>query len=259
LPPRKVKEEKKGGVLFCDTHTISSLLQLRRSAKDEFVRSLSVCKDDFVIAATSYDVNLNAEISGQLCEFLKGCFPLNCIVINGVVTHAVATNATREETIPELATHTSSFVFWLRLQLKIQEKGFSKESLQSLRDVHTPSDGGSLLSLSVCLHDNNLQSVCYGLRDHIVNGQFFGSEPLKVLRFFQTLIHGYDFLKFHRLIQPGLKLIDFIILHLIITVKYLDVVSFIKCGQFYLIVVRFQIKIRIKLKIININNTILIN
>ena len=187
------QRKKKGGFYFA-THTISSLLHLQSSAKDEFVRSLSVCKDDFVIAATSCDVNLNAEISGQLCEFLKGCFPLNCIVINGVVTHAVATNVTRVETTPELATHTSSFVFWLRLQLKIQEKGFSKESLQSLRDVHTPSDGGSLLSLSVCLHDNNLQSVCYGLRDHIVNGQFFGSEPLKVLRFFQTLIHGYRFL-----------------------------------------------------------------
>ena len=126
------------------------------------MRSLSVCKDDLVIAATSYDVDLSLEISGQLCDFVKGCFPFNCIVINGVVTHAVATNVTREEATPELATHTSSFVFWLRLQLKIQEKGFSKESLQSLRDVHNPSDGGSLLYLCVCLHDNDLQSVCYG-------------------------------------------------------------------------------------------------
>jgi hypothetical protein len=100
-------------------------LHLQSSAKEEFVRSLSVCKDDLVIAATSYDVDLSSDTSGQLCEFLKGCFPLNCIVINGVVTHAFATNVTKKETTPELATQTSSIVFWLRLQLKIQKKRFS--------------------------------------------------------------------------------------------------------------------------------------
>jgi hypothetical protein len=204
-------KEKKRGVLFCDTHTISSLLHLQISAKEEFKRSLSVSTDDLVIAATSYDVDLSSDTSGQLCEFLKSCFPSNCIVINGVVTHAVATSVTKKETTLELATPTSSFVFWLRLQLKIQEKGFSKESLREVRTPSDSCDGGSLLSLCVCLHENHLQSVCYGLRDHIVNGQFFGSESDKVLRFFQTLIHGYRFLHSNPgVFQPGIELISFI-------------------------------------------------
>ena len=159
------------------------------------MQSLSVCNDDLVIAVTSYDVGLTVELSNQLCDFLKGCFPSNCIVINGSVTHAVAASATRDQAAPQLAMHTSSLVFWLRLQLTIQEEG-----VRALRTIGTTTtvgnrrDGVSLLALCACLHENDLQDVSYGLRDHIVNGQFFGSEPKKVLVFFQILIHGYHFL-----------------------------------------------------------------
>ena len=164
-----------------------------------FRQLLSVDTDDVVIAATSYDVNLSDTDSSAVCQVLKRCFPSNCIIINNAVAHAVPASV-RVEPAPQLANHTSSLVFWFRLQLNIQQKGFTKESLKevaatvALGHGENPNDRLTLSALCSVLHEWDLQNVCFGLRSHIVNGQFFGSEPEKVLWFFRILIHGYNFL-----------------------------------------------------------------
>ena len=156
-----------------------------------------------MIAATSYDVNLSDTDSSAACQVLKHCFPSNCIIINNAVAHAVPASV-RVEPAPQLATHTSSLVFWFRLQLNIQRRGFTKESMQAFKQEvagtlavkhgENPGDRVSLTALCSLLHEWGLQNVCFGLHSHIVNGQFFGSEPEKVLWFFRILIHGYNFL-----------------------------------------------------------------
>ena len=150
-----------------------------------------------MIAATSYDVNLSGTDSSAVCQVLKECFPSNCIIINNAVAHAVPA-CVRVEPAPQLATHTSSLVFWFRLQLNIQRMGFTKESMQAFKQEvaatmvvdqgDNPGDRVSLSALCSVLHEWDLQNVCFGLRSHIVNGQFFGSEPEKVLWFFRILI-----------------------------------------------------------------------
>lgn len=179
-------------------------MRLNSEDKNRFAESLSVCSEDLVIAATSYDVNLSDKSTQDLCEFLKGCFPQNCIVINSCIHYAVAATVGVGEAAPQLATHTHSLVFWFRLQLNMQHKGFDPNSLREVTADENCSDKESLLALCLCLIDNKLDVVCQELRMHILNGKFFGSEPEKVLWFFRTLIHGYNFLYPRQVIRYSL-------------------------------------------------------
>lgn len=149
---------------------------------------------DSVICCTSLEEELQDEQREALVSKLTSCFSQKQIVINFRVVFCLQPVIEAPPIDVSLGLDTSFLVYWARLQLDIDQRGFNNVSLRKIQsdDAVAAEDRKSLLAICGTLHECSLSNVCRNLCRHIVQGKIFGHSSSDVSLFFRTLIHGHS-------------------------------------------------------------------